>query len=43
MKSIIYRNWPMHNIIAHPLMEIFSWFGFKTLGDKIHDTTLPIQ
>lgn len=31
----------IHNIIAHPLMEILSWFGFTKLGDKIHDITLP--
>lgn len=30
-----------HNLIAHPLMEILSWFGLRALGTKIHDITIP--
>lgn len=37
----IYRNWPMHNIIAHPIMEICSWIKLKRLSMWIHDVTLP--
>lgn len=31
----------IHNLIAHPLMEILHLLGFTELGDKIHDSTLP--
>jgi len=44
----IYRNFPVHNLIAHPLSEIAYWivrpFG-KLRATKvstfIHDCTLP--
>jgi hypothetical protein len=35
-------NYTIHNLIAHPLMELFHLFGFSALGDKIHDATLPL-
>ena len=31
----------VHNIIAHPLMEILSWIGLSNLGALIHDKTVP--
>jgi hypothetical protein len=31
----------VHNIIAHPLMEILSWIGLSKLGEWCHDATLP--
>tara|TARA_B100000674_G_scaffold471701_1_gene460774 strand:+ start:622 stop:768 length:147 start_codon:yes stop_codon:yes gene_type:complete len=34
-------SYTIHNIIAHPLMEILHLIGFTELGDKIHDATLP--
>jgi len=44
----IYRNWPVHNLIAHPLSEVVYWivrpFGkvaAKSAGDWIHDSTVP--
>lgn len=35
------KNYAVHNIIAHPLMEILTWIGKDTLANKIHDKTLP--
>jgi len=37
----MFRNWPIHNLFAHPAMEVLSWFGLHDLGNKIHDATLP--
>ena len=34
-------KYTIHNIIAHPLMEILHLIGFTKLGNKIHDLTLP--
>jgi len=33
--------WAIHNLLGHPLMQIFSWLGFTKLGLKIHDKTVP--
>ena len=47
--SRIYRNWPVHNLIGHPVSElvyrILVLFGksrAKRVGDWIHDSTLPV-
>ena len=37
----IYKNWPIHNLIGHPLMEILGWIGLRRLGIAIHDATVP--
>ena len=34
-------RWTFHNLIAHPLSEIFHLFGASDLSNKIHDSTLP--
>ncbi len=34
-------RWAIHNLLGHPLMQIFSWLGFTSLGLKIHDATVP--
>ena len=47
-KSIIWRNWPVHNLIGHPLSEIGFWI-FRPFGKQvarkicnaIHDSTTP--
>jgi len=31
----------VHNLIAHPLMEILHLIGLSKWGDRIHDATLP--
>jgi len=33
--------WAIHNLIGHPLMQIFSWLHLPALGIKIHDATVP--
>ena len=33
----------IHNLIAHPLMELLHLFGFTKIGDALHDYTLPKQ
>lgn len=33
----------IHNVIAHPLMEICHVFGLTKLGNAIHDGTLPLS
>lgn len=42
MKSLI-RNWPVHNLFGHPLMQIFLWLGFENIASQIHDNTLPLE
>lgn len=34
-------QWTLHNMVAHPLSEILFQIGFKSLGDRVHDATLP--
>jgi hypothetical protein len=44
----LYKNWFIHNMIAHPLSEIVYWI-FRPLGLKkaedasgyVHDGTIP--
>ena len=36
-------NYTIHNLIAHPIMEILHLFGLSELGDKVHDATLPYE
>lgn len=43
--SPLWRNWPVHNIIAHPLSELLHWatswlFGSRCSG-WVHDVTIP--
>jgi len=40
----IYKNWPVHNLLAHPLMELLHLISFgrlEALGNMIHDATIP--
>ena len=34
-------EYTIHNLFAHPVMEILHLMGFSKLGDRIHDATLP--
>lgn len=36
-------NYTIHNLIAHPVMEVLHLIGLGKWGDKIHDATLPLQ
>ena len=38
----LYKNWWMHNIVAHPLFQIVKPFSKKT-AEKIHNSTLPME
>ena len=35
------RSWGMHNLVGHPMMQIFTWLGMPRMADAIHDRTLP--
>lgn len=34
-------RWTIHNVIAHPLYEVFAIFGLTKLANIIHDITIP--
>lgn len=34
-------HWTLHNVVGHPLMEIFTLLGAPTIGSWFHDTTQP--
>jgi hypothetical protein len=41
---ILYKNWTVHNLVAHPTMEIIrlaSLGKFTKLAVWVHDVTLP--
>lgn len=33
--------WAFHNLVAHPLMQILVWIGFRRAGLWVHDVTVP--
>lgn len=39
--SRLYKNWIVHNIIAHPIMQILMLLGLNEVATYIHDNTLP--
>ena len=46
--KILYKNWFVHNMFAHPLSEVVYWL-VRPLGKKkardisgvVHDSTIP--
>lgn len=34
-------RWTFHNVVAHPFSEIFWLFKLKSIGNWIHDVTVP--
>lgn len=42
-KNPWYRNWTIHNLISHPVSEIFHLMGFEEFSNWIHDITVPIH
>ena len=43
---IIYRNWTVHNLLAHPISEIVWLVSFgklEKLSNFIHDITVPVH
>lgn len=42
----LYRNWTVHNLIAHPLSEIIWLLSLgkaKRLSNYVHDVTVPLH
>jgi hypothetical protein len=35
------HSWAIHNLIAHPLMQVFTWLGKRRFGLWLHDATIP--
>lgn len=35
------HSWAVHNLIGHPLMQIFTWLHLTKLALWIHDVTIP--
>ena len=33
--------WAIHNLVAHPALQIFHWLGMTKLGLWVHDITVP--
>lgn len=33
--------WVVHNLVAHPAMQLLAFLGYGRLGVKIHDATIP--
>lgn len=44
--SWLWKNWPIHNLVAHPLSEIVHWVLWPLdrnlrISGWIHDVTIP--
>lgn len=37
----LYKNWHVHNLIAHPLMQLMAYVGLEDMGNRLHDATFP--
>jgi len=44
----LWKNWPVHNLLAHPLSEVAYWIVWpvsklkaEEVSGAIHDATLP--
>ena len=33
--------WAFHNFVAHPLMQVMVWMGYKKAAIRLHDRTTP--
>jgi hypothetical protein len=33
--------WALHNLVAHPLMQVLVWLGFTKAALRLHDATVP--
>jgi len=34
--------WAIHNLVGHPMMQVFAWAGMYRTAMKIHDMTVPM-
>jgi hypothetical protein len=41
MISKLYKNWTVHNVLGHPLMQFFILLHMPITAKKVHDGTLP--
>lgn len=48
MTRHLWKNWPVHNLLAHPVAEVAYWLArpwgeerAMAVFDAIHDATLP--
>lgn len=39
--KFIRNRWALHNLLAHPLLQVLAWLGAPRLGFFIHDSTVP--
>ena len=39
--QFVRHAWSMHNMIAHPALQIFAWLKLTKFGLMIHDRTVP--
>ena len=37
----IKHSWAVHNLVGHPMMQVFAWAGMYKTAMKIHDVTVP--
>lgn len=37
----LYKNWFVHNVYGHPLMQILNMLGKEDWAKTVHDETLP--
>ena len=40
-KLLIRWRWTLHNIVGHPLSEVLYQLGAASVGNWVHDATLP--
>jgi hypothetical protein len=34
-------SWSLHNLVGHPLSEVFFQLGFTRASNWVHDITIP--
>jgi hypothetical protein len=35
------HRWALHNLVGHPLMQVFAWVRRYDWAMKVHDLTIP--
>jgi len=38
----MFRSWFVHNLFAHPAMQILNMVGLHRAAEYVHDSTLPL-
>jgi hypothetical protein len=39
--SWVRSAWAIHNLVAHPVLQLLAWTGHVRLGFHVHDVTIP--